>query len=181
MGARTLLRYANKSSPVTSPPADWPLASRIPHVPGLANLLVFAHPQCPCTRATLGELELILARVGPVDAYVIFAAPESVSNESEKSDLWNTAVAIPHVHAMIDRGGLEAWRFHATTSGQTMLYNGTGTLLFAGGITASRGHAGPSDGHDSLVALLGGGVMRGASWRTTAPVFGCSLMGEDMP
>jgi hypothetical protein len=181
MGARTLLRYAYTPERVTSPPAAWPAGSSLRQAAGRPTLLVFAHPECPCTRATLGELALVIAQVGVPDAYVVFSAPATVVDAWDRTGLWKSAVSLPQVHVVVDRGGVEARRFHATTSGQTFLYSARGSLLFNGGITASRGHAGPNDGHDALVALLGGGVMRGASWHRTTPVFGCSLLGEETP
>ena len=47
------------------------------------------------------------------------------------------------------RGG-SAWR----RPGQTLLYDAGGTLIFSGGITGSRGHAGDNAGEAALVALL---------------------------
>jgi len=73
---------------------------------------------------------------------------------------------------MRDDDGVEAARFGAATSGQVILYDRDGRLLFSGGITASRGHAGDNDGRDAIVSLLGGG--RGT--RHSSPVFGCSLL-----
>jgi hypothetical protein len=185
MGARTLLRYANTPSRETSPPTEWPIGSALRPAAGHSTLLVFAHPECPCTRATLGELALVITQVRGsseiLDTYVVFSAAATVLDAWDKTGLWDSAVNIPRVRGVVDRGGVEARRFHATTSGQTLLYNARRRLLFSGGITASRGHAGPNDGHDALVALLGGGVMRGASWRRTTPVFGCSLLGEESP
>jgi hypothetical protein len=44
--------------------------------------------------------------------------------------------------------------------------------LFAGGVTASRGHEGTSTGGDALAALLEGAPSTTAS----TPVFGCRLV-----
>lgn len=185
VGARTLLRYANTPAAATLAPPAWPGRTAIRPVGGRPTLLVFAHPQCSCTRATLGELAAIVAQVGQgreaFDTYVIFSAPAAVPDVWHKTGLWESAVSIPQVRAVVDRGGAEARRFHATTSGQTFLYSGSGRLLFGGGITAARGHAGPNDGHDALVALLGGSVMRGAPWHKATPVYGCSLLVEESP
>ncbi len=72
---------------------------------------------------------------------------------------------------MEDIQGREALRFGAATSGQTLLYDASGRLLFSGGITPARGHAGDNDGSDALLELLSGGSGR----HHQTPVFGCSL------
>ena len=67
--------------------------------------------------------------------------------------------------------GTEARRFGVSTSGQTLLYDNAGALLFAGGITGARAHQGDNDGRRSIVALLN----RETPARTATNVFGCSL------
>ncbi len=49
----------------------------------------------------------------------------------EKTDLWRTASALPNVTVVRDDDGREAERFGAATSGQTLLYDARGELIFA--------------------------------------------------
>ena len=57
-------------------PAHWPADSQIALSRRGATLMLFAHPHCPCTRATLGELEKIVARCpGSVTIWVLFLEP----------------------------------------------------------------------------------------------------------
>jgi hypothetical protein len=56
-----------------------------------------------------------------------------------------------------------------------MLYDVNGRLLFSGGITGSRGHAGDNAGRTAILALL----HREASGRNDTFVFGCSLFASD--
>jgi hypothetical protein len=79
------------------------------------------------------------------------------------------------VHPVEDPEGAAALRFGASTSGQTLLYNDSGRLVFNGGITAARGHEGPNDGQDAVIALL----QNRPPLHTATPVFGCSLLGMD--
>ena len=58
------------------------------------------------------------------------------------------------------------------TSGQTFLYDADGALLFSGGTTGARGHAGDNAGRATLLALLDEQDARHA---LDSPVFGCSL------
>lgn len=150
----------------------WPAASRLKLDPVRPTLVLFAHPRCPCLRATLEELARILARC-PDRAAVsaIFSRPVGLPVGWEQTDLWRTAVALPGVEVSCDEGGAEAGRFGVLTSGQILLYAPNGRLLFRGGITSSRGHAGDSEASRALLAFLLGE----ATERVETPVFGCPL------
>jgi hypothetical protein len=172
-GLGWLLRWSNTPDPAGAVPAHWPAASAIRLDAERPTLVVFAHPRCPCTRATLGELALLMARSGEgCRAYVIFVQPEGMASEWVTSDLWQTAVRIAGVAVRADPSGREAARFQSETSGQTALYDPEGHLLFQGGITGSRGHAGENRGRSTLADLL---EHRGAAGGAT-PVFGCALV-----
>jgi hypothetical protein len=175
-GARVLLQYANTPGASGTPADRWPALSPInPATQGRATLLLFAHPQCPCSRASLGELALIVACCADrVEATVLFALPDR-AEEWTATGLWHDARRIPGVHVLADRNGTLARRFGARTSGEAILYNAAGRLMFHGGITASRGHSGDNDGRDAIVALLSGRLPR----QRITPVFGCALFTED--
>jgi hypothetical protein len=110
---------------------------------------------------------------GRVTAYVLFLKPQDSSDNWEKTDLWQSAANIPGVTVVSDQEGTEARRFHAVTSGQTVLYGAEGHLLFSGGITGSRGHSGDNTGRSAIVSLLNAGDAE----RTETYVFGCPLYG----
>jgi hypothetical protein len=153
-------------------PIAWPTESQIPFDAGRPTLVMFAHPRCPCTRASLGELEVLLAQCpGQLSACVVFLKPADTITNWEKTDLWRTANSIPGVTVYTDNDGTEAHRFCAETSGQTLLYDRSGTLRFQGGITFSRGHAGDNPGRSAVQELL----REGHAGQIKTPVFGCSL------
>jgi hypothetical protein len=142
---------------------------------GRKGLLLFAHPKCPCTRATLGELDRILAQVRKAPAVlIVFTKPAGVGEDWEKTDTWDSAMRIPGAHVVVDDAGKEARRFGASASGQVFLFDETGRLLFRGGITAARGHSGDNSGESAVVALLNGT----ASSQRSSAVFGCALFGR---
>jgi hypothetical protein len=173
-GAASLLRYSNTPGDLAAPPEQWPAQTALRRSPGRAMLVMFAHPQCPCSAASMEELAQIVTRADDkVDTYVLFYAPEQAATEWVKSDLWESAARLPGVRPMEDREGREIRVFHAATSGQILLYNASGRLAFNGGIMARRGHAGPSDGRDAILSLL----LNGIQLEKTTPVFGCSLLG----
>ena len=171
-GMAVVLRHANTPGVSVSKPATWPADSQIALDANRLTLVMFAHPHCPCTRASLGELEqLISDRPGAMAAQVWFIKPAGTPDDWEDTDIRRRAAAIPGVSVHEDVSGVEARRFHAGTSGETLLYDKNGRLLFGGGITISRGHAGDNPGLDALEAI---------AWRQTpdlneTPVFGCAL------
>ncbi len=155
-----------------SVPAQWPAASRISPAPGVATLVMFAHPRCPCTRAGVAELETLIAQCnGRVRAHVIFYKPHGASDAWAHTALWDSAAAIPGVDVRCDEEGAEASLFGATTSGFVVLYDGLGHLRFDGGITSERGHIGDNEGLSAIAAILDGQPPR----TTSMPVFGCSF------
>jgi len=134
--------------------------------------VMVAHPHCPCTTASVGELAKIMTQLqGRIAAYVLFVKPKATGRDWEDTDLRRSAEAIPGVKVVFDPDGQEASRFGAETSGHTFLFGVDGRLLFSGGITASRGHAGLNLGESSIVALLNKQI----PIRTETLVFGCSL------
>jgi len=156
-------------------PERWPAGSAVGRSPDRATLLLFAHPRCTCTRASLAELARILARFHDrLEARVLFWTPREAPADWNKGDLWISAARIPGVKVVRDAEGAEASRFAVATSGGVVLYDPRGHLLFKGGITAARGHEGDSFGQERIASLL----TTGAADRADAPVFGCALEHE---
>jgi hypothetical protein len=116
-------------------------------------------------------LEKIAARTHNLNCRVVFVNPASVEEGWDQTDLWKTAESIPGVQVVRDIDGIEARRFGATTSGETILYSQRGERLFSGGITSARGHAGDNAGRTAIEAYL----KNGSSDFSQTPVFGCPL------
>lgn len=172
-GTIQMIRYSTAPGSSGQPPSAWPTESQIPFDAHRPTLIMFAHPHCPCTRASLGELEVLLTRFpGQLSSYVVFLKPTDTITNWEKTDLWRKASSIPGVRVYTDNSGIEAHRFQSETSGQTLLYDRSGHLLFQGGITLARGHAGDNPGRSALQELLEGGH----SNQVKTPVFGCPLV-----
>ena len=173
-GLAILTAYENAPGDQGEPPALWPEATSLHRTQGVMTLLMVAHPICPCTRASLGELARIVARAGGrLHAYVLFVSPEGADSTWSRGDLWNEAAAIPGVSVVEDHDGMEADRFGVAVSGHVLLYDARGRLSFSGGITPARGHSGDSTGRAAVLALLEG---RSPS-HSRSFVFGCSLLG----
>lgn len=171
-GLGRLAAYAASPGEAGLAPRSWPSGSALAREPGRPTLVVLAHPRCPCTRATLHELRRVLGRAPGAPTWVVFSRPLSVDDDWARTDLWRTAEQTPGVKVRLDRGDVERDRFGGRTSGTALLYDAGGALVFAGGITGSRGHEGDNPGATAVLALL-----RGEAAETReAPVFGCSLV-----
>ena len=173
-GFHRLWAYEAVPGASAKPPTHFAEAAGFPHEPGQKTLIMLAHPRCPCTRASIEALARLMAqREGSLVATVLFVRPEGVPGGWEKSDMWRSAAAIPNVRVVSDEEGTLARRFGGATSGQVLLYNEAGRLLFEGGITSARGQAGDNVGSGTIRSLVSDTV----SAQTQTPVFGCSLFG----
>lgn len=171
-GSVVLWKYENTPSASFEVPKEWPSASRIPIRSGKPTLVMFAHPHCPCTSASLGELARLLARHdGIARVHVLFYKPRGASPDWMHTSLWREAAGIPGVELDSDENGNEAKRFGAGSSGFVVLYDTAGRLCYSGGITAERGHSGDSNGGSAIAAILESRVAA----TSAMPAFGCSI------
>jgi hypothetical protein len=156
---------------VSSP--KFPAHSLLALSPNLPTLILFAHPHCPCTRATLQEFDELLTnlarRVAPT---IVFTLPPGVPPHWEQGELWQSAAKMPGVRVIADPDGREASRFGVRGSGHVLLYTSSGDLVFNGGITPSRGHAGDNPGRSAIISF----VIFGRAAVSRTPVYGCPLL-----
>jgi hypothetical protein len=176
-GLAVFLNYDTTPGQTGKAPPHWP-AAKFQRATDRATLVMVAHPRCPCTRASIGELAQIMARTeGQLVAYVLFVTPSTSGKDWEDTDLRRSAEKIPAVTVLSDVDGVEANRFGAETSGHTFLFGKDGRLLFSGGITESRGHAGGNAGESAIVSL----VNNQPADRNSTFVFGCSVVDRKQP
>ena len=172
-GLRALMVYDNRPGPAAEAPRTWPLESRLVRDGQGPTLVLLAHPRCDCTHASLAELEELLARTSTRPrTYVVFIRPGRVPGGWEQTALWQRAAGLEGVTVVRDDHGVEARRFGVQTSGQVLLYDAAGRLLYAGGTTGSRGKIGNNIGRAAILSALAGDPAP-----TTASVFGCALFG----
>jgi hypothetical protein len=175
VGAARLWRYESVSADAAGAAVRWPADTRLVRDAGLPTLVLALHPKCPCSRATVGELAKLMTDCsGKLFATVLVLRPTDQPAGWERTSLWSDAAAIPGVKVIADDNGEESRRFGATTSGQAMLYAPAGRLLFAGGITESRGHSGDNAGRSAITTLVLGDAAP-PSTPVHTPVYGCSL------
>jgi hypothetical protein len=175
-GLWVLWSYENTPGKAATSGRRWPAETQLARSPGQPTLILLAHPQCTCTGASLAELAEVLGRTrNPPRTYVLFLKPSQFFDGWEKTELWRTASSLPNVTVLRDDDGEEARRFGAVTSGQTLMYDADGELVFSGGITGAHGHAGDNAGRAALIALLD----RKPPDRRATSVFGCSLISRE--
>ncbi|QEF98245.1 hypothetical protein Mal15_22940 [Stieleria maiorica] len=173
-GMGLIWQYQHAAGTLHTAPQRWPADSSLRPSPDRWTLVLFAHPKCPCTRATVGELERIINHGGDrLRAHVLFVKPRSCAMQPdwEHTSLWDAAQRIPGVSVSADIGGDEASHFRAATSGLVLLYDPSGSLKFRGGITASRGHSGDNLGRSTVVRFL----THGTADVDRTKVYGCEL------
>jgi hypothetical protein len=174
-GGHELLKYENAPGKAGLVPSDWPANSGIPLAADRPTLVMFAHPQCPCTRASISELASIVAHTQTkARVFVSFYTPRNAGEDWRKTDNCRSAAQIPGVTVLSDVDGEEAERFGAETSGHAFLFDPDGRLLFNGGITESRGHSGDNAGKSAIVSLIDNRAVT----RAQTFVFGCSFKSQ---
>ncbi len=177
-GSTVLLHYASTSGEAGEAPLYWPEASGLHPYTDSATLVLSVHPHCPCTRASVVELnDLMLALSGKLKAYVLVIKPKEFPEGWEKTDILSSANRIPGVKVLVDLDGVEAAKFGAKTSGQAILFDRAGRLIFNGGITEGRGHIGDNAGLQRILSL----VKTGKADKNDSLVFGCPLNAKSCP
>ena len=170
-----MLQWQNTPAPKAVTVNSWPLEFPVPLDANATNLVMFAHPKCPCSRASLAELVKIMTHAGPsVKASILFYHPSDEGEDWLRGSTWSEAKNIPGLTILSDKDGEWAARLGATASGHVFLFDGDGGLLFEGGITAGRGHEGENLGSTAICDLVGA---RKCETRST-PVFGCTIADE---
>src|SRR6266850_2968687 len=136
-GSLMFVRFEFTPGDETRAPLVWPNDSSLALRPDGMTLVLFAHPHCVCTRASLDELQVVLSHHSrPLSAQVVFVQLPDFTDDEMRDESWEQAGRIPGLERRIDKGGVEARRFGALVSGYTVLYDAAGKLLFEGGVTA---------------------------------------------
>ncbi|HEV7484800.1 MAG TPA: RedB protein [Thermoanaerobaculia bacterium] len=171
-GSLLLMWFDTRPSDDSHVPSQWPAESRIDRAASQPILIMFLHPNCPCSRASVHELAAVINALAPrLVPRIEFVLRTEAIRDWRASALRHDASSIRGAVVIDDDGGWEAARFGAQTSGLVLLYDRSGVLRFHGGITAGRGHEGGNRAEDSLA-----GILRNPSTAISqTSVYGCSL------
>jgi hypothetical protein len=175
VGLAVMLNYEFTAAPPADVAPQWPGGAELARDSTVPTLIVFLHPHCPCSRATLRELDCLAADCeGQFALRIVLVRPPDTNDGWEQTNLHRSAQQIPAAVVSSDAQGAEATRFGATTSGEAILYSPDGGLLFHGGLTPSRGHEGENAGRNALTSL----IRTGQATCTQTAVFGCPLLNK---
>jgi hypothetical protein len=180
-GILCMLRYESIPGRLGVTSADWPADSLIRRSAEQLTLVMFVHPRCPCTNASLEELSRLAARSeGELDVNIVLVKPPDAPVDWDRSRLRSAAAKIAGAKVLTDEGGSEAYRFGAETSGLVLLYDRHGRLAFRGGITAGRGHQGDNPGARAVLDQVRGldRVRGSGDGLAESPVYGCPLFDD---
>lgn len=155
--------------------AAWPAESSLRRATDGPTILAFLHPRCPCTQGTLTRLlEGLRRHASHVNLVAVLYAPESTDDPAWTNSAYAQRIhrEVPGAKLVLDRGGVEARRFDAWTSGTLLVYDRAGREVFRGGITTRRGADQDNPSSRRFFGRLGAddGRVEGA------PVFGCPIL-----
>jgi hypothetical protein len=174
-GQTVIWLHANSQGRVGPALTDWPPHCPITLAVDRPTLIMFAHPKCPCTPASIEELASIARLVsGRVAAHVVFLKPPRVSADWARTWSRRQAEAIDGVDVREDDGSL-AHLFGARTSGHVVIYGPEGRLRFRGGIVGSRGQTGDNPARRGALAAL----VEPTTTTQSMADFGCPLFSEN--
>lgn len=139
------------------------------------TLIMAVHPDCPCTSASIEQLDRFLTSHPEKTQAVAFfwtdpQNPDPIDLSSNA--YWSRLSKMKAARIYPDPGGQNAAKLGALVSGAVAAYDANGKLRFQGGLTATRGHAGPSPSIDVLTCIAEGREICGSN---QSPNFGCSL------
>ena len=146
---------------------------------GLSTVFIAVHPHCPCTRATVANLERALN--GPAQDCKVVALIYTPKNAASN---WAATDTVERLNgfgatAVTDIDGQTAASLGMKTSGQVVCYGRDGSLAFSGGVTPSRGHEGDCAGLDHLRDVLTGHAAQAhPSTPPASEVYGCPLCND---
>lgn len=169
-GIQRIWSYEGTPGGQLSVPSAWPGSSLVSVDHKRATLMMFVHPLCACTQASLSELREALDQMERSPAvWIVLLSPRGIVKD------WHEHIAaisdrIPEARIVTDLEGRVAQTFGAATSGHVVVYDQDGTLMYSGGITGARGHVGDNAGRRDMIAAL-----RGDGHAPEHPIFGCGL------
>jgi hypothetical protein len=171
-GVGTLAVYSQTPGPADAPPVMGGFGQRSASAKSHWSLIIGIHPKCPCTLATISELQRIMRQcAGTLSCSVVAFVPTNAPGNWTDTESVRQAREIPGVEVVNDVGGSKLTHLGIQTSGAAVLYDSTGTPRFHGGITPSRGHEGVNIGSETICALINGQQ----PFVADTPVFGCRI------
>ncbi len=109
-GMKWISDYSLTPGEAGSPAAAWP-AGEIRRGEGRHTLVVGLHPECPCSRATLAELDRVLVEAGDALEAVVIFDDTSILAPARNSALYQQAMRLPRTRVTCVTSVAELRRF----------------------------------------------------------------------
>lgn len=171
-GLHLLMNYSAQAGAHSAVLNHWPSQSKL-SLSQKPHLVMFLHPGCACSKASVAELSRLLAQAPELTTQIVFMRTSKIEKLFKANSLLAQVQNLPRTKIIFDEKGIESKIFGAETSGLTHLYNAKSELIFSGGLTMARGHEGDSVGKQSILAYLNGKESVKSSL-----VFGCDIFGK---
>lgn len=171
-GLHLLMNYSAEAGAHSQALHQWPVQTKLSHS-NQPHLVMFLHPGCVCSKASVAELSRLLTEAPELTTQVVFMQTPKLEKLYKENSLLTQVKRLPRTKIIFDQEGRESKIFGAETSGLTHLYNEQGELVFDGGLTMARGHEGDSVGKKSILAYL-----KGQKNIKSSLVFGCDIFGK---
>ena len=173
-GFVALATYQYQAGEGSEQDTAWAESPLIRHDATQCQLLVFLHPRCACSLATLNELARIQAACKDrLAIQVVIYFPDGAAADWLQSPNVKLAQQIPDAQWTLDPNGVSARAFGVKTSGHSILLSPSGDLVFSGGITPSRAHEGDNLGRQAIERY----VCLGEKTVDHSNVYGCPIFG----
>lgn len=177
-GFISLAVYQHGEGEIAERESTWVESGLIQHDANQCQLLVFLHPRCACSLATLNELARIQSRCKDrLSIQVVIYHPSSAEADWLQSPNVKLIKQIPNVRWTLDLDGSLAQQFGVRTSGHAMLFSPKGDVVFSGGITPARAHEGDNLGKQAIERY----VCLGEKSVEESNVYGCPIFGISAP
>lgn len=164
------------------PPAVLPASMTSYAIDGLPTVFIAFHPHCPCTRATVANLERAFSSSSQrLNFVALVYTPSGRPPDWADTDTVRRLAAFRGVRMVTDADGSTASAMGLKTSGEILAYDTRGNLAFAGGVTPSRGHEGDCAGLTILSDLLAGRSRTTDLSPASTDVYGCPLCNDAAP
>lgn len=175
-GIMSLVVYSSSPGRSSRVGRFWPTGTSIKREQHQASLVLFLHPHCACSHASLNELARLLAECQTaVTVQTVLYCPAGKQEQWVYTNLSQHARRLSDVPPIIDHNGREAQQFGVTTSGHVLLFSPAGERIYSGGLTSSRSHEGNNRGRQAITRLLNGIPTNNSEY----PVFGCEILASN--
>ncbi len=168
--------YSLKSESKNPDIQKWPKESTLSMSQNKYTLITAIHPKCACSFATINELNRLLVTLHSDLSLLFLIYTPTGEEEWKESPLVKKLQALPSSQLVIDLDGKEAAKFELSVSGECQLFSPEGSLLFSGGITASRAHEGDALGQTMIKTA----IVKATTEVNTTPAFGCPIKNEEV-